>query len=346
MLACIYIWCHVVGEKMREHGYDTDRNRAFDLLRIVCTFIIIIHHTEIFYGALNRGYIAVEFFFMSSGFFLYKSYRNHPEEGTIHYFVKRAKRLYPEYWFAYIILFLAHLVMHSVPYTHWYSPILELFLLQNVGIPLDNAAMNYPCWYLSVLLFGGTFIYFLLKKLKRIYNIVSALVVIGTYTLLISQAPYIEQWGYVAGVYLPFWRGLADMMIGIFICQAPKPRKLAGRLIELCSGLCILFMLRLNGQYDYFSVFLIILLIWAICSDEAILRRIGSIKFLELINRYQYGIYLNHICVILVFRHFNLFSSLNLFSILILLFGCTFLLAWAGKFIVSWLKVYGHKIRL
>lgn len=93
MLACIYICCHVVGEKMREHEYDTDRNRAFDLLRIVCTFIIIIHHTEIFYGALNRGYIAVEFFFMSSGFFLYKSYRNHPEEGTIHYFVKRAKRL-------------------------------------------------------------------------------------------------------------------------------------------------------------------------------------------------------------------------------------------------------------
>ena len=64
--------------------------------------------------------------------------------------------------------------MHSVPYTHWYSPLLELSLLQNVGIPLENAAMNYPCWYLSVLLFGGTVIYILLRKLsKRNFNIVA-----------------------------------------------------------------------------------------------------------------------------------------------------------------------------
>lgn len=48
---------------------SSERNKAFDLLKIVCTLIIILHHTEFFYGVLNRGYIAVEFFFITSGFF-------------------------------------------------------------------------------------------------------------------------------------------------------------------------------------------------------------------------------------------------------------------------------------
>ena len=227
--------------------------------------------------------------------------------------------------------------MHSVPYTHWYSPLLELSLLQNVGIPLENAAMNYPCWYLSVLLFGGTVIYILLRKLsKRNFNIAAVVIVICTYAYLISQSPDIEQWGTAGFVfYLPFWRGMADMMIGIIIYQLPKPKKIPGVIIELCSGIGIIILLRINGDFDYLAVAFIILLTWSICSSSSILRKIGNLKIVNVINKYQYGMYVNHICVILIFRQLAVVSSINLGVAIIILFGCIFLFSGGGMFTTS-----------
>ncbi len=324
-------------DKMVGDTQSPERNEAFDLLKIVCTLIIILHHTELFYGGLNRGYIAVEFFFITSGLFLYQSYINNPEVDTEHYFIKRAKRLYPEYWFAFLVLLMARLCMHSIPYTHWYSPLLEVSLLQNVGIPLENTAMNYPCWYLSILLFGGTVIYILLRKLsKRNFNIVAVGIVICTYVYLISQSFHIEQWGTTGFVfYLPFWRGMADMMIGIIIYQLPKPKKILGIIIELCSGIGIVILLRINGDFDYLAVAFIILLTWSICSNSSILRKIGKLKIVNIINKYQYGMYVNHICVILIFRQLDIVSSINLGAAVIVLFVCIFLLAWVGMFMTS-----------
>ena len=319
-------------DKIVGNTQSPERNKAFDLLKIVCTLIIILHHTGIFYGVLNRGYIAVEFFFITSGFFLYRSYINNPEVDTKHYFLKRAKRLYLEYWFAFVILLIANLCMHSIPYTHWYSPLLELLLLQNIGIPLENASMNYPCWYLSVLLFGGTIIYICLKKLsKEIFNFVAVVIVIGTYFILISQSLYIEQWGTVGYIfYLPFWRGMADMMIGILIYQFPKPKRILGIIVELCSGIGILILLRVSGPFDYLATIFIILLTWSICSEGSILKKIGNLKLINILSKYQYGIYLNHICVILIFRRLESILTLNFKIRLILLLGCIILLAWAG----------------
>lgn len=71
--------------------------------------------------------------------------------------------------------------------------------------------------------------------------------------------------------YLPFC-GMADMMIGIIIYQLPKPKKIPGVIIELCSGIGIVILLRINGEFDYLAVVLIILLTWSICSKSSIVN--------------------------------------------------------------------------
>lgn len=325
---------------MNVYSQESERNEAFDLLKAICTFLIILHHTGFFYGILNRGYIAVEFFFITSGFFLYGTYINKAELNTLDYFKKRAGRLYPEYWFAFIILLITEAMIRIMPYTHWYSPLLEFTMLQNVGIISEPESMNYPCWYLSVLLFGGTIIYMLLRTLSRkLFNIIAVTISLVIYLFLISQSPCIEQWGTVGCIfYLPFWRGLADMMIGIIIYQLPKPGKRTGIIVECCSGIGILFFLRKGGNFDYLTVFFIILLIWSICSKSSILRKIGKLKIVNIINKYQYGMYLNHACIIIIFTHLNIISTFNFWGALAGLFICIFLLSWIGYFITNCIR--------
>ena len=130
--------------------------------------------------------------------------------------------------------------------------------------------------------------------------------------------------------YLPFWRGMADMMIGIIIYQLPKPKEIPGVIIELCSGIVLVILLRINGDFDYLAVAFIILLTWSICSNSSVLRKIGKLKIVNVINKYQYGMYVNHICVILIFRQLAVVSSINLGVAIIILFGCIFLFSGVG----------------
>ena len=327
------------GIKMVLYEQNTERNTAFDLIKIVCTLIIILHHSGFFYGVLNRGYIAVEFFFITSGYFLYRSYINRPNIKTIQYFLKRAKRLYPEYWFAFVMLIITGIFLDNIPYKHWYSPLLELTLLQNIGLQLDFETMNYPCWYLSVLLFAGTLIYCCLRKFSKVmFNIIAFIIVFVVYLTFIVISPDIEQWNTVGYFfYLPFWRGVADLLIGIFIYQLPKIRGKVGVIIECTSGMALMSLLIIKGKFDYIAVGLIILFIWTICSEKSIVRKIGSLKIIRIISKYQYGMYVNHICIIFIFWNFGI-STYNVWVASVLLFICIFSLSYIDNMMINQIK--------
>lgn len=314
-----------------------NRNKAFDLLKLLFTIIIVIHHSGYFYGVLNRGYIAVEFFFITSGYFLYRTYETNKTVNTLAYFKKRAYRLYPEYWFAFAVIFITLSAMHSLPYKDWYSPIIEFLMLQNIGIP-GLSVMNYPCWYLSVLMVGGTLVYFLLYKLSRKYfNIVAVVIIAMTYLYLIIHSSDIEQWntvGYV--IYIPFWRGMADMLIGTLIYQSPEPKNQRISLIcECCCGIGIVLFLRLPGNYDYLTLAMIIVLVWSIRSDKSLLRKIGDFRVFDWVGKYQYSIYVNHICVILIFQQYLNNRGINGWVLTAMLLLSVFLIAVADKAITN-----------
>lgn len=138
-----------------KHGY----NSSLSLLKILCTLLIIVHHTEYFYGVLNRGYIAVEFFFVVSGYLMIRKHELQSDLTTLQYTKARIRRLFPEYLFALAaVVIVRALILCDSPYKHWYSPMVEMVMLQNVGIPLPHESANYPCWYLSVLFYGSILI--------------------------------------------------------------------------------------------------------------------------------------------------------------------------------------------
>ena len=313
------------------------RNKAFDLLKMAFTCVIVIHHSGYFFGVLNRGYIAVEFFFITSGYFLRLTYEKDRDLNTLDYYKKRAKRLYPEYWFAFIVYFIVLSSLHRLPYENWYSPILELLMLQNIGIP-GLRAINGPCWYLSVLMVGGILIHFLLRKLSRhTFTSLSVLIISATYLYLVMHSPEIEQWDTVGYVfYIPFWRGMADMLIGTLIYQMPKPSgKIPPLIMECCSGAGVLMLLRLQGYYDYLTIVLIIILVWSIQADKSLLRSIGSFGLIKRLEKYQYSVYVNHSCVILLFNLYVNDRGINAWIITVMLLLAVFLVAIADKTITD-----------
>lgn len=138
----------------------------------------------------------------------------------------------------------------------------------------------------------------------------------------------IEQWGSVSHVfYLPFWRGVAGMMTGTLMYHMPIPKKRIGIIVEVFTILALIASLFLKGRYDYLAIVIIFLLLWSVRSDDSILRKLGDASLIKWISKSQYGIFVNHIAMVLLFRKLSLNWVISLIGIIIL----TFLLACLGK---------------
>ena len=97
----------------------SNRNTAIDAMRFIFILILCPFHCP----AVNpfpNGYIAVEFFFILAGFFIYLSYRKHNDIGTIDFTLKKAKRFF---WPLIISLLLLVLIdRKKYIYPHDFTP--------------------------------------------------------------------------------------------------------------------------------------------------------------------------------------------------------------------------------
>ncbi len=202
-------------------------------LRIVFTLIIIILHLhgqaptpftvypEI-YSTLHlhslKGYLAVEIFFIISGFFLFFTAKK--DMSTKDFFINRLQRLWFVPAFAIFCIWILSLV-HWTVYSK-YANILHLAMLKNTGLTLCLAD-NGTAWFVSTLFWVSVFYYYLIKNFERKYvNLVIALIVYFSLLLLVNGGH-----GYFKNHYEmlnPFFnvgmlRGLASIGIGYFIAM-------------------------------------------------------------------------------------------------------------------------------
>jgi len=168
-----------------------------EFYRIMFTVLVCVHHMRT-YSFIKHGYLAVEFFFIISGFMLYKTYKSKnlsPKE----YFLGRLKKLYPQYLFGLIVvtLYLGVIFYLRQDFSSIKDLILqsisEPFLVQRLGIwPNGN---NYPLWYLAVLVWGGILLYSLLyKKEYFVTHIFAPVFILGYYSYHCAHYQTIEAW--------------------------------------------------------------------------------------------------------------------------------------------------------
>ena len=82
------------------------RNIPIEFFRFLFICVICLWHFSNVAMFVKHGYIAVEFFFILSGFYLYKNYRQDPEKDTFEYVLNRFKKLFPPFFISFVLLVL------------------------------------------------------------------------------------------------------------------------------------------------------------------------------------------------------------------------------------------------
>ena len=311
--------------------------KSFDSLRFILAIFICWHHAGIiFLGDNNRyfktAHLAVDCFFILSGFllarnFYLKSLYSQTPIGIGDFFVSRIKRLYPEFLFCLLLLFLLMKIFHVQNVKTGALPLNAIMLGSVSKIP----TIIHGDWFVVVLFWLSCFLYALMHffKEKALFLYIPVLSILSLFFMMSSIQS-------IGGNYLPVInslslgviRGVLGLSIGIFVYMIvdyinkndwDKLNKSRFNFIlaslELLSIIEVvkLILLRKNGGISDFNIyfafsFIIVLLFY---KREFFLRFL-SIHLLVKMGAISYILYLSHICLMFILSKYSIFSKMSI----------------------------------
>ncbi len=281
-------------------------------LRIIGCLSIIFHHifkyiyNDVFlyadqYNMFHNGYLAVEMFFILSGFFLYLTFDKNLS--TMDFIKKKLARLYPVIIFAMSLI----LIISFTKYTTfmWYDNILTLGLLSGTPLALGLGNLT-TCWYVSSMFWTMLFYGSLIRNLNpKITNIIIATITILSYSLILHHNN-----GTLFGVNTTIYgllnigilRALGGMGTGIFIAMwykdykhtncANKKNKAIYTILE--AG-CLYFIINslmintLKYENQIIFVIIIILIILLLLMEKGYISQALNNKNIHCISKLKYS---------------------------------------------------------
>lgn len=281
------------GEEMKKKNY------SIEFYRIIATLVICIHHMQNKVGLelFTHGELFVDFFFIISGMFLAVTYNKEKVHSGSKYFIRRLKRLYPEYILAAFVAIVSYSFVGKFSIS---KALPELFMVQNLG--MFEGGYNYPCWYLSTLIFASFIIYEFLKYKEDLYvRIIAPLLVVGGYGYIVNNLSHDFIWSSSGCVYVPLLRCVCGMTLGVFVfylskCDFVKNiNKVIGTIIEIA---CIA-VVGVGITTEVFSPAIIVAtfaVIVFITNNQCGLlgKKVLNFKGFSYVSKYSYSVYLNH----------------------------------------------------
>jgi len=290
-------------------------DNSLSIWRIVFTFVIMLFHLvngTYFYEKYSmikyHWYIAVEFFFILSGYLLMKHADSNENETCLEYIKNRVFRLYPEYIIAFSVMccvraYNTGLNIFKIIIPNW----LELFMLHSVGTN-TFPYINNPAWYVSALLIGSYFIYYLIKHHKQIYlYLIGPLGVVLIFGYMYREYERLENFYHTEGILgnTALLRAFMGLTIGVYaylISEKYKNVRInkivrSGLEVFLFAGILIFALLVEDGCYDF--LFLPLFAIGIIlASGDSMLGQISKNKIIRFLDKKSYTMYLSHFAAI------------------------------------------------
>lgn len=284
---------------------------SLDVLKLVLAYIIAFFHfgTTIAPGPT----VAVQVFFIISGFFLGKKFyaRSCADGGKTYsawdYTLDHVKSIYPHYLFSLAVFFLytlarslVHLVLEpsvdklSAIALDFYNQIPDLLLLQSAY--RFHESLNYPLWQLSALVIAGFFVYGLLchnERFSRMLLFPAAILMIQS--LLYSGVDLWENYGFF---YMPLLRAFSPLCIGVltfYFTTTPYYERVKSKKV-LFNLAVVLSLVTIFVYEDLANIFLITTPILILgCYDSASwLNALLNRRIFRSFGKFSYAVYLNH----------------------------------------------------
>ncbi|MEO1206262.1 MAG: acyltransferase [Pseudomonadota bacterium] len=293
---------------MKAESAARQRFVVLDTMRGYAACVVMTLH----YGYLKttNAYMAVDFFFLLSGFVLAHAYFNRPDINFWSFAQYRLARLYP----LHLLTFLLTAVLLTVIGREWYDGefILHLFMLHNIGLGPDRVAFNSPAWSISVEFWVNLAIGLLavlviaVRASKLVRNVVLGGIAAVCYLVLAASHGHVNLYyqDLMPLVNLGLLRGLGSICVGVLLYDVFRalsaPRSDMGHfwlqiLTPVALGLFLVIMVLLPNETPWDFVALVVMMgIVIIMAFEVGPIAVLARKF-DFLGRISFSIYLVHV---------------------------------------------------
>jgi len=289
---------------------------------------------------LHHAYLAVDFFFILSGLFIYKSSCKQNPLSTFDFTWNKIKRFYPKLVLGCILMtllqptWLHHTESLEEIAVEWQNFINELCFVMNIGV--FGGGKNPPVWYLSSLIVGGSFLYSFLTYNRKLSLRIFFPIILMIVTFIFGKGSNVDLWGVEGWFYRPLLRGIAGMGIGILLghfLQFYKDRISISfvNITSLLSVFGILLIMFLETNFDSYIFLLSPFVIMACFYKDSLIYKYTSMKFFSKLGEISYDMLILHCVIInayvLINRYMHLSYSIPiLIAYLVIVVCCAFVL--------------------
>lgn len=343
------------------------RNKGIDFLKLLFTIMIMLFHSG---KAFLGGYIAVDFFFIVSGFLMASKMSNKKSddnsslgEDALHFIIHKAIGIFPYYVIAFIF--------SSITYSLYANLTLNQFILKLIKSPYNffmlEMAGNYDMgfrvrasWYISAMLISMLVLYPLRKKYESVFdNILAPLIFLFFIGYAYQQGKGVGNFVVEYDMNILMYRGLlrsfAEISLGCIVYKATSylNRKSFNKITYLFIVLLELFgyIATFIGAYKYKRTDLDLALIFYLAlsvsitfSNHSFLTKICRSKIYLYFGQLSLMLYLSHEAVRVYLMRYLHLDSLDTVHFLVCYFVLTFVVGMIIKFIGDRFKLYFKSI--
>ena len=274
---------------------------------LAALFVIMRHTTEFWDFFVYRSYLAVDIFFILSGFVIANAYARKMAAGTLSlggFVLVRLIRLYPVYFLSLglaIPVYLYNQAGQGVPLSMAETlQLVVMSLLFLPGIMIPNGLLfpiNGPYWSLFYELLAN-FLYGIFRPLLSTKALVYLVSILGLLLLLMSGYHGSMDFGFVFTLQA-FIAGLVRASFGIFFGILIHPQigrwQIRPRPLLAIAVMCGIFMIPSFGRYDFLLDTLALWIIFPVCVVLAVTTKADALsKAMLYLGSASYPIYVLH----------------------------------------------------
>lgn len=312
-----------------------------DFYRFIFALIVVFSHYQ---GQLasKTAYLAVDFFFVLSGFVLAYAYADKVENENFakNFLIDRVARLYPLYFLFMLITLVLNIICFALAghglSEGWaykdgraYTFILSLLLLQNAGLT-TNASWIAPAWSISVeVIVNVALIYVFAKmyKARNDFNVITALGSVSLFFFVVIFNAHKSLGNFETNLFgflnSGLARGFAGILLGIIVYKVYKlmyslaqSKQTECFLVLWASGI-VLAVIFLSGykvnNIDFIAIPFFFIFILSMAWRESFAEKKSSRldRVAEVCGSMSYGIYIVH-WPLLEFTRYILWDALKI----------------------------------